>query len=396
MALGLTPYLRADRGWPAALPRRAAAVTTRARSRCSTGSTGCASPGGPDLDPAAYGAAAPRARSGPTDRRCDTRRARPGARRRRARAAAARASAAAPRRLYVARGGTLRQHVDDHRQTEPATPGHARGPRSRRRLAACAGLVGRGTPAAVNSFHHQAAGRARPTACGAVGPARRTARSRAIEDAHAAVRDRRRSGTPRRWWTGASSSRCSPPSSTPAARARPPLAAARCTLAALSTAATVDARRRSQPVHPSEPLRRPARRTARAGRRTTSTASGPWSATSPSPARRRHACFAAPRRSSAAASRTRALRLSPRRLDAATCSWRAASTLDALDGRRFTVGAVECGGASSWCRPSNHARRDSPARAAPRAGIWAPWRPPRRLRAGGRGAAGGPSCARRT
>jgi putative glutamine amidotransferase len=58
--------------------------------------------------------------------------------------------------LCVARGGTLRQHVDDHRQTAPASQAtHEVRIAVGSRLA---GLVGSGR-LAVNSFHHQAADR---------------------------------------------------------------------------------------------------------------------------------------------------------------------------------------------------------------------------------------------
>jgi putative glutamine amidotransferase len=107
--------------------------------------------GGPDLDPAAYGARA-HEQLGPTEPALD-----------RFELELARAADAAglpllgvcrgAQALNVARGGTLRQHVEGHRQTELATrPTHAVriAPRSR-----VAGVLGaRATQ--VNSFHHQA------------------------------------------------------------------------------------------------------------------------------------------------------------------------------------------------------------------------------------------------
>ena len=56
--------------------------------------------------------------------------------------------------MNVARGGTLRQHVDDHRQTTPATE-------ARHAVDVVAGSLLAGVTGAgaleVNSFHHQAA-----------------------------------------------------------------------------------------------------------------------------------------------------------------------------------------------------------------------------------------------
>ena len=61
--------------------------------------------------------------------------------------------------LNVARGGTLRQHVDDHRQTTPATEAvHAV---ERRRPARCSRALTGAAALEVNSFHHQAADVAR-------------------------------------------------------------------------------------------------------------------------------------------------------------------------------------------------------------------------------------------
>jgi putative glutamine amidotransferase len=151
LRLGM-PYLRAIElggGIPVVLapetPELAEAMLDRLDGLCLAG--------GPDLDPLAYGAGERHALLGPTDRTVDT-------------AELALARGADARRLpllgicrglqalNVARGGTLHQHVDAHRQTAPATePVHA--------LQLVAGsLLARLTGAAVlevNSFHHQAA-----------------------------------------------------------------------------------------------------------------------------------------------------------------------------------------------------------------------------------------------
>ena len=149
-----TPYLRAVEaagGLPVVLApddpgdrRRAARPARRARAR-----------GRPRPRPARLRRR--RAARAARPDRCGhrRRRARARPRGRRARDAAARASAAAPRPSTSIRGGTLHQHVDDHRQVAPAseefhTVAVARGSR-------LAALTGGGT-LPVNSFHHQAAG----------------------------------------------------------------------------------------------------------------------------------------------------------------------------------------------------------------------------------------------
>jgi putative glutamine amidotransferase len=149
-----TPYLRAIEaggGLPVVLapddPALAGALLERLDGLCLAG--------GPDLDPLSYGAAERHERLGPTDRVVDA-------------AELALARAADERgipvlgvcrgalAMCVARGGTLRQHVDGHRQTEPATePAHPVAVSPGSLLAA---LTGGGT-LAVNSFHHQAADR---------------------------------------------------------------------------------------------------------------------------------------------------------------------------------------------------------------------------------------------
>jgi putative glutamine amidotransferase len=148
MALGLT-YMRAIElagGVPVVLPPLADGIATlldRLDGICLSG--------GPDLDPAAYGARA-HEQLGPTEPQLD-----------RFELELARAADAAgmpllgicrgAQALNVARGGTLHQHVEGHRQTALATqPVHPVriAPRSRaaRVLATRAALV--------NSFHHQA------------------------------------------------------------------------------------------------------------------------------------------------------------------------------------------------------------------------------------------------
>ena len=107
--------------------------------------------GGPDLDPAAYGARA-HEQLGPTEPALD-----------RFELELARAAAAVglpllgvcrgAQALNVARGGTLHQHVEGHRQTELATqPVHAVRIAPRSRVSRV--LKTRATQ--VNSFHHQA------------------------------------------------------------------------------------------------------------------------------------------------------------------------------------------------------------------------------------------------
>lgn len=148
MALGLT-YMRAIElagGVPVVLPPLANGMATlldRLDGVCLSG--------GPDLDPAAYGARA-HAQLGPTEPQLD-----------RFELELARAvdSVGMPllgicrgaQALNVARGGTLHQHVEGHRQTALATqPVHAVriAPRSR------ASRVLRTRATQVNSFHHQA------------------------------------------------------------------------------------------------------------------------------------------------------------------------------------------------------------------------------------------------
>src|SRR5215204_5755779 len=149
MALGLT-YMRAVElagGVPVVLPPLAAGAMTTLLTRLD----GVCLSGGPDLDPAAYGARA-HASLGPTEPALD-----------RFELELARAAHAAglpllgvcrgAQTLNVARGGTLHQHLEDHRQTALATqPVHAVriAPRSH------VSRVLKTRAMQVNSFHHQA------------------------------------------------------------------------------------------------------------------------------------------------------------------------------------------------------------------------------------------------
>ena len=148
MALGLT-YMRAIElagGVPVVLPPLEDGLPTllaRLDGICLSG--------GPDLDPAAYGARA-HEQLGPTEPALD-----------RFELELARAADAAglpllgvcrgAQALNVARGGTLHQHLDGHRQTEVASrPVHPVRIAGRSRLA----RVVKTRATQVNSFHHQA------------------------------------------------------------------------------------------------------------------------------------------------------------------------------------------------------------------------------------------------
>src|SRR5215207_2655334 len=149
-----TPYLRAIEaggGLPVVLapddPALAAALLERLDGLCLAG--------GPDIDPLGYGASERHERLGPTDRAVDA-----------AELALARAADVSglpllgicrgAQAMNVARGGTLHQHVDEHRQTAPATE-------VAHRVTVAAGSLLAGVTGAglldVNSFHHQAAAR---------------------------------------------------------------------------------------------------------------------------------------------------------------------------------------------------------------------------------------------
>lgn len=151
MALGMT-YMRtldAAGGMPVVLPPvgDAAAVLDRL--------DGIVLSGGPDLDPAAYGAGERHAQLGPTEPELDAFELAL------ARAALERgvpvlAVCRGAQALNVACGGTLHQHVPGHRQTAPAAePAHEVQVSPRSRLA----RIMRAGTLAVNSFHHQAVDR---------------------------------------------------------------------------------------------------------------------------------------------------------------------------------------------------------------------------------------------
>jgi putative glutamine amidotransferase len=149
MALGLT-YMRAVElagGVPVVLPPLAAGAMATLLTRLD----GVCLSGGPDLDPSAYGARAHEL-LGPVEPALD-----------RFELELARAADAAgmpllgvcrgAQALNVARGGTLHQHIDGHRQSELATlPTHS----VRIAVSSRAARVLGGHAAEVNSFHHQA------------------------------------------------------------------------------------------------------------------------------------------------------------------------------------------------------------------------------------------------
>jgi putative glutamine amidotransferase len=150
MALGMT-YLRAiDRagGIPVVLPPVGLGVADELIARLD----GICLSGGPDLDPQAYGAPERHAELGPTEPTLDAFELEI------ARAADARGLpilgvCRGAQALNVARGGTLHQHIEGHRQTEcGSTPTHDVSVQARTRLA---GLL-RTRALGVNSFHHQA------------------------------------------------------------------------------------------------------------------------------------------------------------------------------------------------------------------------------------------------
>jgi putative glutamine amidotransferase len=147
-----TPYLRAVEaagGLPVVVapddPETAVALLDRLDGLCLAG--------GPDLDPLSYGDGERHPLLGDTNRRTDMTElalARTADRRGLPILGICRGAQA----LNVARGGTLRQHVADHRQSAPASHAtHDVRVTVGSRLAA---LTGAGR-VAVNSFHHQAA-----------------------------------------------------------------------------------------------------------------------------------------------------------------------------------------------------------------------------------------------
>ena len=152
MALGMTYLQSIERagGVPVVLPPCVSdlgALIARLDGVCLSG--------GPDLDPEAYGARARHAELGPTEPSLDAfelELARAAIELRMPLLGICRGAQA----LNVARGGTLHQHVDGHRQSEP-------GCRVTHEVdvvegSHLAGLIGAGTHA-VNSFHHQAVDR---------------------------------------------------------------------------------------------------------------------------------------------------------------------------------------------------------------------------------------------
>ncbi|MET0770157.1 MAG: gamma-glutamyl-gamma-aminobutyrate hydrolase family protein [Solirubrobacteraceae bacterium] len=151
LRLGM-PYLRAVElggGIPVVVAPESAAAAGALLDRLD----GLCLAGGPDLDPLEYGAAERHEKLGPTDRMVDA-----------AELALVRGAEARGlpllgicrglQAMNVARGGTLCQHVDDHRQTAPATE-------ARHAVDVVAGSLLAGVTGAgaleVNSFHHQAA-----------------------------------------------------------------------------------------------------------------------------------------------------------------------------------------------------------------------------------------------
>lgn len=149
-----TPYLRAIEkagGLPVVLapddPGLAAPLLYRLDALCLAG--------GPDLDPLSYGDATRHERLGDTDPLVDA-----------AELALARAAdrfglpllgiCRGAQAINVARGGSLHQHLDDHRQSQPANAAaHSVALEPGSRLAELLGC----RTVAVNSFHHQAADR---------------------------------------------------------------------------------------------------------------------------------------------------------------------------------------------------------------------------------------------
>ena len=149
MALGLT-YLQAIEragGLPVVLPPVDVAGVAQLLDRLD----GICLSGGPDLDPAAYGARRHH-ELGPTEPELDAFElalAREADRRGTPLLGVCRGAQA----LNVARGGTLHQHIESHRQSDLATvPTHGVGIALHSRVARIAGC----TRLEVNSFHHQA------------------------------------------------------------------------------------------------------------------------------------------------------------------------------------------------------------------------------------------------
>jgi putative glutamine amidotransferase len=151
MALGMTYLLalEAAGAMPVVLPPigDAAAVLDRLDGVCLSG--------GPDLDPAAYGAPGRHPELGPTEPSLDAFELAL-ARAARERGMPVLGVCRGAQALNVACGGTLHQHVPGHRQSEAATrPTHDVHVDAGSRVAR---LLGAGRQA-VNSFHHQAVDR---------------------------------------------------------------------------------------------------------------------------------------------------------------------------------------------------------------------------------------------
>jgi putative glutamine amidotransferase len=152
MALGITYALAIERGGgvPVVLPPVLDDVDTVVERL-----DGVCLSGGPDLDPAAYGARERHEELGPTEPSLDA-----------FELALARAAIArgmpllgicrGAQALNVACGGTLHQHLPGHRQTAPGTD--ATHEVEVLPATSLAGVFGAG-PMAVNSFHHQAVDR---------------------------------------------------------------------------------------------------------------------------------------------------------------------------------------------------------------------------------------------
>jgi putative glutamine amidotransferase len=153
MALGMTYLAAIERsgGLPVVLPPLPAEAVAPLLDRLD----GVCLSGGPDLDPDAYGARERHGELGPTEPHLDQFELEL------ARAADARGLpllgvCRGAQALNVARGGTLHQHIDGHRQVELATvPTHAVTLALHSQAARIAGC----TRFEVNSFHHQAVDR---------------------------------------------------------------------------------------------------------------------------------------------------------------------------------------------------------------------------------------------
>ena len=125
-------YLRAHRAGRRRARRAAAASAPTTSTPLLDRLDGICLSGGPDLDPAAYGAPSATRELGPTEPQLDALRARAGARRRLARGMPLLGICRGAQALNVARGGTLHQHVDGPPPDRARHRARARGARSRR------------------------------------------------------------------------------------------------------------------------------------------------------------------------------------------------------------------------------------------------------------------------